>query len=92
MLLTPKVVIPDSIHHDKVYDTWRRLGSICVFHNDVNRNKTAAVAARERAGGLVCCDRIQLMHNEVVRLLISIINYWNIPTTTHLQLLCTTKH
>ena len=32
------------------------------------------------------------MHNEVVRLLISIINYWNIPTTTHLQLLCTTKH
>ena len=62
MLLTPKVVIPDSIHHDKVYDTWRRLGSICVFHNDVNRNKTAAVAARERAraGGLVCCEYYDL--------------------------------
>ena len=32
---------PDSIHHDKGFYTWSRLRSICVFHEGVNRNKTA---------------------------------------------------
>ena len=53
MLFTPKVVIPDSIHHDKGFYTWRRLRSIYVFHEGYTESKQQTSSARE-TGGLVC--------------------------------------